>query len=141
MPRARAQVRAASPAAPALRSRARSAGAYRAPWLADTIARMADPTFRDFAMSVMQGNVDQASSTLALLLGLAAPQARTATEHFKARASDPAFLPKAMSLRTVVTSGSDAEIGDLLVECFGLDAASRATAVAAVRSRYPAPAS
>ena len=99
---------------------------------------MADLTFRDFAFAVMQGNVASAVTTLEVLLGLSAPQAAGATEHFRARVADPAFMPKAMSLRTVVTSGTDAQIGELLVECFGLDAAARATAVAAVRTRYPA---
>ena len=46
-------------------------------------------------------------------------------------------MPKAMGLRTAVTSGTDAEIGDILVECFGLDAAQRETAVATVRTQYP----
>jgi len=98
---------------------------------------MAELTFRDFAMAVMQGNTEQASTMLETLLGLPAPRARTAAEHFRARAADPAFLPKAMSLRTAVTSGSDAEIGELVADCFGLDADARATAVAAIRTRYP----
>ena len=98
---------------------------------------MAELTFRDFAMAVMQGNAEQASTMLETLLGLPSPQARTAAEHFRSRAADPAFLPKAMSLRTAVTSGSDAEIGDLLVDCFGLDADARATAVTAIHARYP----
>jgi hypothetical protein len=99
---------------------------------------MADPTFRDFAFAVMQGNTSSAVTTLEVLLGLPAPHAAAATEHFRARVADPAFMPKAMSLRTVVTSGTDEQIGDLLGECFGLDPTARATAVAAVRTRYPA---
>jgi hypothetical protein len=98
---------------------------------------MADPTFRDFAFAVMQGNASSAASTLETLLGLSAPQASAATEHFRARMADPAFMPKAMGLRTVVTSGTDEQIGDLLVDCFGLDATARAKAVAVVRERYP----
>lgn len=98
---------------------------------------MAELTFRDFAMAVMQGNLDAAATTLETLLGLAPADARTATAYFKARSGDPSFLPRAMSLRTVVTGGSDAEIGDLLVECFGLTADTRATGVATVRARYP----
>jgi hypothetical protein len=47
-------------------------------------------------------------------------------------------MPKAMSLRTAVTTGSDAQIGELLGDCFGLDATARDPAVAAIRRRYPA---
>jgi hypothetical protein len=100
---------------------------------------MAELTFRDFAMAVMQGNAAGASTTLETLLGLDPDQARTATAHFQGRMTDTAFMPKAMSLRTAVTSGSDQEIGQLLGECFGLDEAARVTAVATVRQRYPAP--
>lgn len=96
---------------------------------------MADVTFRDFAFAAMQKQTDVAAGHLATLLGLAAAPARTATEYFQARASDPAFMPKAMSLRTAVTSGTEQEIGDILVECFGLDPDQRATAVATVRAR------
>lgn len=38
---------------------------------------------------------------------------------------DPAFMPKAMGLRTAVTSGTDAEIAELLGECFALSGDSR----------------
>ena len=96
---------------------------------------MADVTFRDFAMAAMQKQTDVAAGHLETLLGLAAAPARAATEHFQERASDPAFMPKAMSLRTAVTSGTDDEIGDILAECFGLDAAHRASAVATIRAR------
>jgi hypothetical protein len=99
---------------------------------------MTEPTFRDFAFAVMQGNVTSAAATLEVLLALPAPMASAATEHFRARVADPAFMPKAMSLRTVVTSGTDEQLGDLLVECFGLDATARTKAIAAVRTRYPA---
>lgn len=99
---------------------------------------MADVTFRDFAGAVMQGNVPAAAGVLETLLGLAPDQAVTATEHFRSRMSDPAFMPRAMSLRTAVTSGSDAQIGELLGDCFGLDGGARASALAALRKRYPA---
>lgn len=98
---------------------------------------MADPTFKDFAMAAMQGNVAGAASTLEILLALTAPQAQAATEHFRSRLGDPTFVPKAMGLRTAVTSGTDAEISDLLGECFGLDGELRTSATAAVRARYP----
>ncbi len=97
---------------------------------------MADVTFRDFAGAVMQGNLDGAASVLETLLDVSPDQARTATEHFRARMTDPAFMPKAMGLRTAVTSGSDDEIAQLLGDCFGLDAATRTSAVAALRRRY-----
>ncbi len=99
---------------------------------------MADVTFRDFAGAVMQGNLAAAASVLETLLELSPERAREATEHFRARMPDPAFMPKAMSLRTAVTTGSDAQIGDLLGDCFGLDGAARTTALAAIRRRYPA---
>ncbi|MGE5186795.1 MAG: hypothetical protein ACM31C_32295 [Acidobacteriota bacterium] len=97
---------------------------------------MADVTFRDFAAAMMQGNSTAAASVLETLLGLAPDQARTASEHFRARMADPAFMPKAMGLRTAVTGGNDAQIGDLLGDCFGLEADTRAGAVAALRKRY-----
>jgi hypothetical protein len=53
--------------------------------------------------------------------------------------ADPAFMPKAMGLRTAVTSGSDAEIAALLGDCFGLDGPARDAAAGALRARYPAP--
>jgi hypothetical protein len=98
---------------------------------------MPDVTFRDFAMAVMQNQLPAAATHLQALLGLDAPAAEAATAHFKGRMVDPAFMPKAMSLRNAVTSGSDAEIGELLGECFGLDVAQRATAIATVRAKYP----
>ena len=97
-------------------------------------------TFRDFAAAVMQGNVPAAASVLETLLALAPAAATAATEHFRGRMADPAFMPKAMSLRTAVTSGDDAQIAGLLGDCFGLDGAARASALAALRRRYPAPA-
>lgn len=98
---------------------------------------MPDVTFRDFAMAVMQNQLPAAATHLQTLLGLDESAATAATAHFKARMADPAFMPKAMSLRNAVTTGSDAEIGDLLGECFGLDTAQRVTALATVRAKYP----
>jgi len=85
----------------------------------------------------MQGNDTAAASVLETLLGLAADPASAATAHFRSRMSDPAFMPKAMSLRTAVTSGSDAEIGALLGDCFGIEGGARDEAVATLRRRYP----
>jgi len=99
---------------------------------------VADVTFRDFAGAVMQGNAAAAASVLETLLELSPGQAQQATEHFRARMSEPTFMPKAMGLRTAVTSGTDAQIGALLGDCFGLDAATRTSAVSALRRRYPA---
>jgi hypothetical protein len=101
---------------------------------------VSDVTFRDFAGAVMQGNDAAAASALATLLALPADAATAATAHFRGRMADPAFMPKAMGLRTAVTSGTDAQIGELLADCFGLDDAARARAIAALRERYPAPA-
>jgi hypothetical protein len=98
---------------------------------------MADVTFRDFAGAIMRGDTAAASTVLETLLELPPDRAAAATEHFRGRMTDPAFLPKAMSLRTAVTSGSDDEIGALLEDCFGLTGPARTDAVAAVRRRYP----
>ncbi|HWO27112.1 MAG TPA: hypothetical protein VNO30_50630 [Kofleriaceae bacterium] len=99
-----------------------------------------DPTFRDFAGAVMRGDPAAAAAVLEVLLGLGAPEAAAATAHFRGRMADPAFMPKAMGLRTAVTSGTDAEIGVLLEDCFGISGPARDAAVAALRTRYPAPA-
>jgi hypothetical protein len=98
---------------------------------------MADLTFRDFAGALMQGDRPGATTMLEQLLGLATPDATKATDYFGDRLKDPTFMVKAMGLRTAVTSGSDADISNILGECFGLDEAQRPAAVAAVRKRYP----
>jgi hypothetical protein len=100
---------------------------------------MSELTFRDFAGNVMRGDAAAAASVLESLLGLAPGPALAATEHFRGRMSDPAFMPKAMGLRNAVTSGTDGEIAALLGDCFGLDAAGQATGLARLRTRYPAP--
>lgn len=80
---------------------------------------MAEITFRDFAGKLMQGDRPGATALLEQLLGLATPDATKATDHFAEQMKDPAFMMKAMGLRTAVTSGSDDEIGAILGECFG----------------------
>ena len=101
---------------------------------------MAEPTFREFAMSVMSGEQHAATAIASLqqLLALSPDAARAATEHFRAHLADPAFMQKAMGLRNAVTSGSDDDIGALLGECFGLEGDVRVAAVAALRARYRA---
>jgi hypothetical protein len=99
-----------------------------------------DVTFRDFAGAVMRGDRAAAAAVLETLLGLAPDQAAAATDHFRGRMGDPAFVPKAMGLREAVTTGTDAEIAALLGDCFGLEDAPRNAAVAALRTQYPAPA-
>jgi hypothetical protein len=96
---------------------------------------MADVTFRDFAGAIMRGDVAAAGTVLQQLLGLEAAAAHVAAEHFQAQATSvgPAFMGKAMGLRAAVTSGSDAEIGALLHDCFGLADAPLATAIATVK--------
>jgi len=83
---------------------------------------MADVTFRDFAGAIMKGDIEAASAVLQPLLGLDAAGARAAAQHFQAQAASigPAFMGKAMGLRTALASGSDGEIGALLGDCFGL---------------------
>lgn len=100
---------------------------------------MAELTFRDFAGAVMQGDFARAASVLSELLALSPEGAAAATAHFKGRMADPAFMPKAMGLRTAVQSGSDDDVGALLGDCFALDGDARASAVAALRTRYPRP--
>jgi len=98
---------------------------------------MADVTFRDFAGAIMRGDVEAAAGTLEPLLGLDAVQAKAAAQHFHAQSTSvgPAFMGRAMGLRTATTSGSDAEIGALLRDCFGLSEAPLATAIATLRRK------
>ena len=99
---------------------------------------MSELTFRDFAGAVMTGNDARASEVLATLLELPPERAAAATSHFRTRMADPAFMPKAMGLRTAVTSGTDDQIFELLVDCFGVTDDDRATVIGALRRRYPA---
>lgn len=96
-------------------------------------------TFRDFAGAVMGNDHPKAAGVLSMLLGLAPDAATAATAHFAVRMKDPVFMPKAMGLRTAVTTGSDEDIAALLGDCFGLDAAAQVPAVATLRTRYPRP--
>ncbi len=100
---------------------------------------MTDVTFRDFAAAIMRNDAAAAEAVLATLLGLDGAVAAAATAHFRGRMADPAFMPKAMGLRTAVTTGSDADIGALLADCFGLVDAPASGALAALRTRYPRP--
>lgn len=96
---------------------------------------MAEVTFRDFAGAIMKGDVDAARAVLQPLLGLAPDDARAAAQHFQAQSTalGPAFMGKAMGLRAAVAGGSEAEIGALLRDCFGLAGAPLATAIATLR--------
>ena len=96
-----------------------------------------DVTFRDFAGAVMTGDRGKASAVLETLLGVSADDAAAATAVFVEKMTDPAFMPKAMGLRTAVTSGTDDEVSALLTDCFGLDEPARTSAVATLRTRYP----
>lgn len=98
---------------------------------------MAEVTFRDFAAAIMKGDVAAAGAVLQPLLGLLADDARAAAQHFQAQSAaiGPAFMGKAMGLRTAMASGSDAEIGALLHDCFGLAGAQLATAIATLKPR------
>ena len=100
-------------------------------------SRMADVTFRDFAGAIMKGDVEAAGVVLQQLLGLDAAVAATAAQYFQAQAAanGPAFMGKAMGLRAAVTSGSEAEIGALLTNCFGLADAPLATASATLQRK------
>jgi hypothetical protein len=92
---------------------------------------MADVTFRDFAGAIMRGDVPAAGSVLQILLGLDTEAAQAAAQHFHAQstAQGPAFMGKAMGLRAALASGSEAELSQLLRDCFGLADAPLATAI------------
>jgi hypothetical protein len=98
---------------------------------------MAELTFRDFAASIMKGDVDGGGKVLESLLGLDAEAARAASAHFHAQSASagPAFMGKAMGLRTAVTSGSRDEIAPLLRDCFGLDGGALETGVTTLLHR------
>jgi len=100
---------------------------------------MSKVTFREFAGSVMQNQLEVAADQLEYLLGLPREQTTKAVAFFQQAMKEPGFMPKAMGLRTAVETGTDDEIGDILVLCFGLDPAQRATAVATTRVNYPRP--
>jgi len=94
---------------------------------------MADVTFRDFAGAVMTNNDVAAARVLEQLLALSPDAASAATAHFRTRMPDPAFMPKAMGLRTAVATGTDVEIAALLADCFGI--ADATASIAALRPR------
>lgn len=98
---------------------------------------MAEVTFRDFAAAIMKGDVEAAGAVLQPLLGLPADDARTAAQHFHSRSTSigPAFMGKAMGLRTAIAGGSNAEIAALLGECFGLAGAPLDSAIATLTQR------
>ena len=96
-------------------------------------------TFRDFASEVFAGDLPAAAASLTDLLGLDPGPARAAAEHFHGQITDPTFLPKAMSLRTVVEGPDDGAIQALLSDCFGLDAHAATAATASLRERYKQP--
>jgi hypothetical protein len=101
---------------------------------------MADVTFRDFAGAIMQGDVNTAATVLQQLLALAAPAAHAAAAHFQAQAASagPAFMAKAMGLRSAVATGSPDAVAALLRDCFGL-ADEPAASAAAHLLRPPTP--
>lgn len=89
----------------------------------------------------MGNNTARAAEVLGHLLGLDAEASRAAATHFqRSMAADPAFMGKAMGLRAAVTGGSDEDIAALLRDCFGLTGDAVPSAVAALRTKYPAPA-
>ena len=101
---------------------------------------MADLTFRDFAGAIMKADVGAAGAVLQQLLGLDDAVARIAAQYFhdQTTAQGPAFMAKAMGLRTALAGGSDAEITALLRDCFGLADAPVATALATLKASRPA---
>jgi hypothetical protein len=73
---------------------------------------MAEVTFRDFAAAIMKGDAGAASAALQPLLGLDPAAAQAATQHFQAQsaAAGPAFMAKAMGLRTALASALELDI-------------------------------
>jgi hypothetical protein len=98
---------------------------------------MADVTFRDFAGALMGGDRAKAASVLEVLLGVTPETATAASGYFESQMKDPTFMPKAMGLRTAVTSGTDEELGRLVEQCFGLHGPALGRAVAALRAKNP----
>lgn len=98
---------------------------------------MAELTFRDFAGAIMQGNVPAAATVLETLLGLDPAGATRAAQFFQtqAQAAGPAFMGKAMGLRTAVASGSEPDTAALLRDCFGLEDPQLAAAVTTLLKR------
>jgi hypothetical protein len=95
------------------------------------------PTFRDFAGAVMEGNLERASGLLELLLALDAEAARAAAARFQAQmAAGGDFMMKAMGMRTVVESGSEDELTQLIVDLFGLDETQARASAGAVIVRF-----
>jgi len=99
---------------------------------------MPEVTFRDFAAAVMQNDMAAAARVLETLLALDPARAAAAAAHFhdQMTGQGPAFMSKAMGLRTAVTSGRDEEMRPLLADCFGLAGDDLAAAMAALRQRY-----
>ncbi len=85
----------------------------------------------------MGGDRAKAASVLEVLLGATPETATAASSYFESRTKDPAFMPKAMGLRTAVTTGTDEEIAILVEQCFGLHGPALARAVAALRAKHP----
>lgn len=100
-------------------------------------ADASQPTFRDFAGAIMQGDLAAAGALLETLLGTDAARSRASAEHFQREMTrDPAFVQKAMGMRQVVGSGSREELRALLADCFALDEATSAAACHAVWTRF-----
>lgn len=96
----------------------------------------APPTFRDFASQIFAGDLAAAASTLEVLLALPPAAAAAAAAVFRDKSADPAFLPRAMSLRTAVEGADDGAVAALLSDCFGLDDDAARAATTALRARY-----
>jgi hypothetical protein len=98
---------------------------------------MADVTFRDFAGAIMGNDTAAAGRTLEQLLGLDAAAATAAALHFQQQmAQSPAFMMKAMGLRTAVGSGDEGQVRQVLADCFALGGPALDGAVlAALRQR------
>jgi hypothetical protein len=98
----------------------------------------ADVTFRDFAGAIMTGKTGEAARVLGILLDLEAPAAQAAAAHFREgmQTGGASFMSNAMGLRTAVTSGQDAEVRKLLVDCFGLTGSTLDRSLTALRNRY-----
>ncbi len=98
---------------------------------------MAEITFRDFAGALMGNDHALAAQHLEALLGVDGATAAAGTEHFVAQMkASPAFMAKAMSMRSVVEGADRGALVALLAECFALPAPTAESAADTLLSRY-----
>jgi hypothetical protein len=102
---------------------------------------MAEPSFRDFAGAIMEGDLARGGALLEQLLGVDAETGLRSARFFQEQMqTGPEFMMKAMGMRTVVTGGTPAELAALLGDCFDLRGDAATSAAGAVIARFRPPA-